>query len=233
MAAFQQLMKNFEHPMIAEQLISTAILPLQTSDTGVTALEMMGEFYLRHLPIVNNQQLLGLLEEDDILNYDVNEPIGSYSLSLPRPQVAWDDHIYTIMQVMADLKLTAIPVVDEDQNYLGVILQEDLLRFFADLAGFGENGSIIVLEMSRKDLLISEISRIVESENGNILNLFVTPYPDSARLDVTLKIKAQNLPGILATFQRYDYQIKATFSGSQFSDPMKERLDGFLMYLNV
>ena len=73
--------------MLAESLISTEIIPLQTSDNGATALEMMSDFYVRHLPIVNNKQLLGLISEDDILDYDVNEAIGSYSLSLIRPYV--------------------------------------------------------------------------------------------------------------------------------------------------
>ena len=54
--------------MIAEKIISTAILPLKTSDTGNDALTIMEDFFVRHLPIVNDKQLLGVISEDDILS---------------------------------------------------------------------------------------------------------------------------------------------------------------------
>ena len=63
--------------MIAEKLISNSLIPLRTSDTGEEALGMMSDFYVRHLPIVNNQQLLGVLSEDDILDFDATEAVGS------------------------------------------------------------------------------------------------------------------------------------------------------------
>ena len=62
--------------MTAENLISDSVVPLRTSDTGEEALGMMNDFYVRHLPIVNDKQLLGLISEEDILNHDVEEPVG-------------------------------------------------------------------------------------------------------------------------------------------------------------
>ena len=83
--------------MIAESLTSNTIIPLRTSDTGDEALAIMNDFYVRHLPIVNNRQLLGLISEDDILEYDAAEAIGSYSLSLQRHFVRSSDHIYEVI----------------------------------------------------------------------------------------------------------------------------------------
>lgn len=219
--------------MIAESLLSTSIIPLQTSDTGETALEMMSEFYVRHLPIVNNQQLLGLISEDDVLNFDVNEAIGSYSLSLLRPYAARRDHLYELMRLMSELKLTLVPVVDEDQNYLGVVTMEDLLQQFAQSISLAEPGSILILEMARHDYSLSEISRIVESEGASILNVFLTSYPDSTRISVTLKINRQEIGRILATFERFEYDIQASFSESGYMDSLKERYDSLMTYLNV
>ncbi|NRB62352.1 MAG: CBS domain-containing protein [Saprospiraceae bacterium] len=219
--------------MIAESLISTNILPLQTSDLGSTALEMMGEFYVRHLPIVNNQQLLGLISEDDVLNFDINEAIGSYSLSLIRPYAQKTDHIYELMRLMAQLKLTVIPIVDHDQNYVGVVTLEDLLHFFAHTASFTEPGSILILEVARRDYSLSEIARIVESEQASILNVFLTTDPNSTRIRVTLKINHQQIAGIVATFERFEYDVNASFSESDYMDSLKERYDSLMSYLNV
>lgn len=219
--------------MIAETLLSNTIIPLRTSDTGEEALGMMNDFYVRHLPVVNNEQLLGLMSEDDILNYDVEEPIGSYGLSAPTPCVRLDDHIYEVMRMLAEYQLTVIPVVDENANYSGLITLEDLMRFFAETASFKEPGSILILEMTRMDYSLSEIARIVESESAVILNTFVHSYADSSAIDVTLKINRQDILSIISTFERYDYTIKASFNESEYLDSLQDRYDGLISYLNV
>ena len=219
--------------MIAEKLISNSLIPLRTSDTGEEALGMMSDFYVRHLPIVNNQQLLGVLSEDDILDFDATEAVGSYSLSLNRPYVKYNDHIYEVMRVLAEKKLTIIPVVDGEDNYIGLITQEDLLRYFANTGSFSEPGSIIVLEISKRDYALSEISRIVESENATILSTFMTSEPDKPLIDVTLKINRQNTQSIIATFERFEYKVKATFNEAEYLDTLRDRYDALMAYLNV
>lgn len=219
--------------MIASNLLSQSILPLKTSDTGEEALSLMGEFYVKHLPIVNNEQLLGLISEDDILNNDVLEPIGSFQLSLTRPYVRNKDHIYEVMRIMSEYKLTVIPVVDEEGNFLGLICQDDLLRFFANIGSFTEPGSIIVLEMSKQDYSMAQISRVVESENAAILSSFITTNLDSTKIDVTIKINRPDISNILSTFQRFDYNVKASFQESDYFESLKDRYDSLMSFLNV
>lgn len=219
--------------MIASNLLSQTIIPLKTSDTGEEALSIMSDFYVKHLPIVNNKQLLGLISEDDILEYDVEEAVGSYSLSMNRPYVNENDHVFEVMRIMSEFKLTVIPVVDHEDNYLGLISQDDLLRFFASIGSFTEPGSIIVLEMSKRDYTLAEIARIVESESAAILSSFITTNLDSTRIDVTIKINRNDIQSIIATFNRFDYQIKASFQESDYFESLKERYDSLISYLNV
>lgn len=219
--------------MIAKQLVSNEIIPLRTSDLGEEALGMMNEFYVRHLPIVNNQELLGLISEDDILEFDANEAVGSYSLSITRPYVRAADHLYEVMRTMSESQLTLIPVVDAENNYIGVITMEDLLRHFANTTAFVESGSIIVLEVHRRDYSMTEIARIVESENAIILSTFVSSETDSPMMEVTIKVNKNNIGAIIATFQRFDYQVKASFNESEYADTLRERYDSLMAYLNV
>ncbi|MBK7873008.1 MAG: CBS domain-containing protein [Saprospiraceae bacterium] len=219
--------------MIAEQLVTNEIIPLRTSDTGDEALSMMNEFYVRHLPIVNNSELLGLVSEDDILNFDANEAVGSYSLSLARPYVKASDHVYEIMRLLSEYHLTLVPVVDEQNNYIGVVIQEDILDYFAGTTAFSESGSIIVLEVHRHDYSLAEIARIVESENAIVTSVLLDTEIDTPIMEVTLKVNTQNISAITATLERFNYQIKAYFNESEFSDTLKERYDSFMTYLNV
>ncbi len=225
------IQKNYT--MLASTLISNNIVPLRTSDTGKEALSIMDEFGISHMPIVNNQQLLGLLSEEDIISSGVDEAVGSYQLNLTHPQVREDDHIYEVMRLLGEYHLTVIPVVDLDGNYLGIITLEDLMQFFAKAGSFTEPGSLIVLEIAKRDYTLAEISRIVESENAAVLSSFVTTHLNNETVDVTVKINKQNIQSIIATFERYDYKIKGTFQESDYTDTLQERFDSLMNYLNV
>ena len=221
--------------MIAENLLSHTIIPLRTSDSGEEALGIMNDFYVRHLPIVNDKQLLGMIAEDEILEYDIEEPIGSYSLSMTKPYVKEKDHLYDVLKILSEYKLTVVPVVDAEGNYKGLISQDDLVRYFANTGSFTEPGSIIVLEMNKRDYSLAEISRIVESEGAAILSTFITSNLETERIDVTVKINRQDLQlqRIISSFTRFEYTIKASFQEADYFDGLQERYDSLMSYLNV
>lgn len=219
--------------MVAENLISTAVLPLRTSDSGKIALAAMEDFNVRHLPIVNDQQLLGVISEEDILIHNIKEPVGSYELSLTKASVKTTDHLYEVMRLLAEHQLTVIPVVDAEGNYRGMISLEDVLNFFAKTAAFSESGSIVVLEFPRRSYSLAEIARLVEAENAAILSTFVTSNPDDATVEVTLKINRQDIHNILNAFQRFGYEIKAAFNEEEYLESLQDRYQALMNYLNV
>ena len=221
--------------MIAENLLSHTIIPLRTSDSGEEALGIMNDFYVRHLPIVNDKQLLGMIAEDEILEYDIEEPIGSYSLSMTKPYVKEKDHLYDVLKILSEYQLTVVPVVDAEGNNKGLISQDDLVRYFANTGSFTEPGSIIVLEMNKRDYSLAEISRIVESEGAAILSTFITSNLETERIDVTVKINRQDLQlqRIISSFTRFEYTIKASFQEADYFDGLQERYDSLMSYLNV
>jgi len=219
--------------MIAGELISQNVMPLRTSDSGDTALGMMGDYYLKHLPIVNSTELLGVLSEDDILNNDVEEAVGSYKLSLRNVYVRDFDHIYEAFKLFHIHHLTALPVVDYENHYKGMILMEDVMKVVANTFSITEPGGILVLELSRRDYSLAEMSKIVESESANILSSYISPTKDTNIVQVTLKINKPNLQSIIATFERFKYRIKASYQESEYVDALKERYDSLMTYLQV
>lgn len=219
--------------MTAAELISSSLLPLKTSDTGKSALLVMGDYYVKHLPIVNNTQLLGLISEEDVLNNPMDEPVGSYNLSIQQPHVNLKDHFFEVMGIMAEGELTVIPVVDDDGNYKGMITQNDLLSFYAKSFSFTERGGIIVLEIRKRDYSLAEVARIIESENGVILSSFISNGPEDNLVFVTLKIAKVELSQIRSTLERFDFHVQASFMESDYVDVLKDRYDLLMNYLDV
>jgi acetoin utilization protein AcuB len=219
--------------MTAQTLISNDIVPLRTSNTGEEALGIMADFYVKHLPIVNHTQLLGVISEDDLLNYDPEDHIGAIDVSMSRLYVKTTDHLYDVMRTMALHQLSIIPVVDTEGNYQGLITLEDLLQAFASMGSFTEPGSIIVVETSKRGYSLSEIARIVESENASVLSSYISTPMDADTVEVAIKVNAQNINAILATFERFGYEIKASYREDEYADILRDRFDSFMAYLNV
>lgn len=219
--------------MIAQNLISNTFSTLRTSDTGEEALTMMNVFHLKHLPIVNESQLLGTISEDNIMQNNLTEPIGSYALSLSHAYVFETDHMFEVMSKLAENKLSVIPVIDAEENYQGMITLDDLVQFYANSFSFKEPGSIIVLQTEKRQYSLSEISRIIEAENAAILSTFLTQNEDTNQVSITVKINKQEISAILKSLERFEYRIQASFTESEYLDNLKERYDLLMNYLNV
>jgi acetoin utilization protein AcuB len=223
-----------EKAMIAKQLITDGILPLKTSDTGRTALSWMEDFRVMHMPIVNNEGFLGLISEIDIYSYnDFDEALGNHALSLVKPYVNEFQHIYDVLRIMHQNHLTLIPVVDDHEKYLGAITLQSLLEHFAESLLVTEPGGVIVLEMSLNDFMLSEIARIVESNDTKIMSLFIHSDKDSTKIDVTIKLNRKEIGPVLQTFTRFNYNIVASFSENDDVEDLRERYDSLMNYLNI
>jgi predicted transcriptional regulator len=220
--------------MIARHLISDEIMPLKTSDTGKEALSWMDEYKVAHLPIVNNETFLGLISEQDIYSLNnVEEVLGNHELSLTKPSVNEHQHLYDVLKQIQENGLTLIPVLDDNENFLGSITIYNLMKFLANTYSVHNPGGVIVLELSVMDYNLTEISNIVESNGAKILSLFISSHYESTRMEVSIKVNKIDIGAILQTFDRYGYYVKATFGDDEDTDDLKDRYDSLMNYLNI
>lgn len=221
--------------MVAKDLISEVVPSLRTSDTGQTALNWMEIFRIAHLPIVNNLDFLGLISDTDI--YDMNqpdEPIGNHSLTLLKPYVTTEQHLFEVIGLASRLKLTVIPVLDSNNHYKGVITTTDLVRYLAGISSMDQPGGIIVLQLIERDYSLSQIAQIVEGNNVKVLSMYVTSPPDSTRLEVTIKVNTNELGSVIRTFERYNYDVKTWITADDSMDRFySERFDLLMKYMNI
>ena len=219
--------------MIANNIITNALVHLHPDDTVSQALTIMHINYVKHLPVVKNQKLTGIASEEILLRSVEDQAISSLELEDPRIHARGDEHIFEIFSKIVEHHLTSIPVVDENNNYLGLISQEDLIKHYANSFSIREPGSLLVLEVNKRSYTLSEIARIVELENASIICSFISDNPNSANVLVTLKINRADIQSIIKAFDRYDYTIKATYAEAQVMDDLRERYDSLMSFLNV
>lgn len=220
--------------MTAKTIIAHDIPPLNLLQTGKDAFHMLSDYHVKHLPVVSEGAYLGLLSEEDLFTHKLYEPIGEYDLDhLRRHAVREDEHIFEVIRLMGDHRLTIIPVTDNEGRYLGLITQNDLLRYFSSTSALSESGAILVLEMSRRDYSLANICRLIEEDDVKVLSAFVTSTPDPDSLQVTLKLNRHDLARSIATLERHEYEVKQSFGEIEHSDQLRERYESLLNYLNI
>ncbi|MDQ0970057.1 acetoin utilization protein AcuB [Flavobacterium sp. W4I14] len=220
--------------MFAAEIISDAIPSLRAGDTVQKALDRMNDFKLKHLPVVNEVTLLGLVSEDDLLNIDNHDTLLSNSaINMLNVFVLSNVHTYDVIRLLSQLKLTAVPVLDQQKNYLGLISINNMVNAVAEQYAVNEPGGIIVLEISNRDNSLAHIAQIVEADNAQVLSSYVNSFENSTRLEVTLKVNKTEITSLVASFERYDYLVKEVYNNTQIDDGSQERYDSFMNYLNV
>jgi len=220
--------------MFAAEIISDAIPSLKTGDTVQKALDRMNDFKLKHLPVVNEVTLLGLVAEDDLLNIaDHDTLLSNAAINMLNVFVLSNAHTYDVIRLLGQLKLTVVPVLDQQKNYLGSITINNMVNAVAEQYAVNEPGGIIVLEISNRDNSLAHIAQIVEADNAQILSSYVNAFEDSTRLEVTLKVNKTEITSLVASFERYDYLVKEVYNNTQIDDGSQERYDSFMNYLNV
>ncbi len=220
--------------MIAKELISDGILPLKPDDTGQIALEWMEDFRVSHLPVVNDNQLLGLISEWEIYSFDsLEDKVDTFLHAIQKTYVTEDQHIYEVMKLFHLQKLSLVPVLDFEGNYIGSISLQGLGEHLAGCLSAGDPGGIIILGMNIHDYMLSEIARIVEANDTRLLSMFIQADPLSDKMRLTLKVNKKEIRGLLQTFARFDYNVLASYSDENDVVGLKERYDELMRYLKV
>lgn len=220
--------------MLAKDLTDETILPAKTSDLATLALAWLDEYKVSHLPIVNGDNYLGLISENDIYSANsFDEPLGNHNLTLNRPAVFENQHIFEVVKLINELNITLIPVLSNKNNYLGVITLKKIIEEINKMSSLESPGAILVLEININDYSLSEIAQIVESNDTKIISLYITSHNDSTKLEVTIKLNRMDINPLLQTFNRYNYNVTSIIAESDMNDDMQDRFDSLMKFLSI
>jgi acetoin utilization protein AcuB len=221
--------------MVAEELINHMIPPLKVTDDAHKAIVWMEEFRCNYLPVVDDGKLLGFISEEIILeSNDIEKNLVDFDLVASDCFVSIGSHFYDILKVAGDHKLQIVAVLNEEQQYAGVITVQDMLTSFAQTASVQMQGAILVLSMDLVDYSLAEISRYIEENNAKVISSTLVEDPmDKGKIKLTLKINQVDVKRIVATLERFGYRIIARYRETKHEGDEKEKIDMLLRYLEI
>ncbi len=221
--------------MIAESLINQMIPALKLKDLSKKAIIWMEELKVNQLPVIEGGKFKGLITEEMILDAnDLKKPVSEYQLTSENTYVSVNQHYFDILKVALENSVQIVAVVDESKNFIGVTSYEYALSEFAKTITIQSPGGIVVVSLKQRDYLLSEISRIIESDNVKILGAYVSsPYSNSDDIYLTLKLNVNDLSKVIASLERFNYDVVAKFNDIDRTETTQERIDHLMRYLNI
>ena len=214
-------------------MISSSIPSLKLTDSVFQAMELMAEFYVKQLPVVAGDKYVGLVYEDDLMNLEDTAELESVSTHFSKVSVHGNMHFLDAVHTANDYHLTVVPVVEKDSDFIGIIVIGDLLRQLGKITGASEPGGVLVLEMDQRNFSFAEISKLIETNDAQITQLNTSWDNGSDSFLVTIKINKFEISDIVATFQRYDYQVKYYFGEELYENELKDNYDHLMNYLSI
>lgn len=206
--------------------------PIKTTDLIADTQDFFSEIAYSHFAVLDGTLYLGSLAADDLENFDSDKLVADYRYGLEgffaRETMNWMD----VLEVFAKNEANIVPVLDENNSYIGYYQLNDVIKFFNETPFLKEKGGIIIVQKQILDHSFSQITQIIETNNGKILGAFVS-QTTATNVQITIKIAAGSINEIIQTFRRYDYEIISKHEEDNYLSSLKERSEYLEKYLNI
>jgi len=178
--------------MAVKDFMTRKVVYISPNTTIAHAADMMREQKLHRLPVIENDQLVGLVTEGTIAEASPSKATSlsiyemNYLLNKTKVGDVMIRDVVTISQfasledatyLMLKNKIGILPVVDNEQLY-GVITDRDIFKAFLEVSGYGEEGVRLRFVTENKVGVLEQIIRLLVEENLNISNTVNIPRKD-------------------------------------------------------
>lgn len=222
--------------MLAKDFINPMLPVLKSTDTVGEAMNWMEEFRIGQLPLIHEQEYQGLISQDILLDADEDLPILALQPEFSGAVVSVNQHLFEILKTVQQFDLQVVVVLDDEEKFVGTIVVQELLNEFSKTLGSQEVGAVLEIAVENRSYSLSEISRLIESNNAKIISSYYTSNQsglEDAKDILTLKLNRQDISRVIATLERFEYEIVGAYNFEAIASPDKERYDLLMKYLNI
>ena len=178
------------------------------------AISLMKKHSIRHLPVIEEGRLVGLVTEGDMRQVFVASLIEELSIDdvvIKDPiTVKVDTEIDDAARVIYYNKIGGLPVVDEGQGLLGIITVADIMAAFIELMGVLKSSSRIDIVLGQDPEAFEEVSRIISSNGGKIISVGMLPQSDRKKNIYFFRLEKHRIGKIVDALGEAGYRVTAS-----------------------
>ncbi|HEN4321407.1 TPA: CBS domain-containing protein [Streptococcus agalactiae] len=173
--------------MPVKDFMTKKLVYVSPDTTVAEAADLLREHHLRRLPVVENDQLLGLVTEGTMVEAQPSKATSlsiyemNYLLNKTKIRDIMIKDIVTVSQyasledaiyLMMSRKIGVLPVVDNGQLY-GIITDRDVFKAFLEIAGYGQEGYRLVILADEGIGVLSKVLNRLSSANLSVKRLVI------------------------------------------------------------
>jgi len=218
--------------MYITNYLTNEVKPGKINYSAKQLLDIVQENKLTHLPMFDGLNFVGNISEEDLIELSHEDNEVEYSSYLENFFLSESSTLLEAVQMMYANQSNILPIINEQSRYVASITENDIIGAFASFPFVSSEGVSMLVSISEKDLSITAISNIIESNNGKVLGLMVVGNKED-RVYVLLKFSTSNLLAIGETFERYGYQVIQKFYNDEKQELLQNRYAQLLKYMNT
>lgn len=220
--------------MIAQDLISKDFPFLIPSDDGNRAIDIMENYMVTDLAIIDKEAVIGLISMSKIYDFDLlDSELITQQKNFLRAFVFYNQHLFDVINSFELHKTSILPVVSKSLKFMGIITQKSILSGISNILSVKEQGYHLKFSLNYNDYSATEISNIIEKNDSKLLSLFIDNKA-STEITVYIKIFTTDIEAIIQSFERYKYEVVLLNNEEQdYNELYNERMDNFLHFLNI
>ncbi len=222
--------------MLAKQLLDKDFTPLHPKDAAYAALAKMDAWQTTNIPVVEpaTSKMLGQVTLKLISDLeDESTPLSE--LTLENPIFTFEhQHVFEVARQMLYHEIRLLPVVDEAEQFIGIVHKKDVLEALSGMLNVSTVGSVITVEMNSVDFTLTELVHLIEQEEAKILGLTVErDNDDHTSLKISIKLNLQDTSAVISSLQRHGYVTSTENKHDLLQIDMSSRADELIRYLDL
>lgn len=200
--------------MRVEEIMNQNPLTIEAHVTVDCALQKLLSSRVRHLPVIENERLVGIVSDRDILKSvrkqreaknegEKVRAVMSTSLLTAHPH----DAVEELAGVFYEQQIGCIPVTENDRC-IGTITERDMLYALIQLTGAHQPGSLIEIEAADATGMLARASTIISEKQVNISSVLVYPGETEETKIVVFRIQTMNPLPVVGALQENGFKIR-------------------------
>ncbi len=214
------------------EYINNDFKPIDIKETIEVVQDFFIEIAYSHFPVLENDIFIGCIAAEDVETFEIQKKLSDYRYTVEgffvRASMSWLD----VLEVFARNNSNIVPILDDTNKYIGYYEITDVVKFLNGTPFLKEVGGIIIVEKNSNEYSMSQITQIVESNNGKLLGLFISEATND-KIQITIKITLGSMNEIIQSFRRYNYEIVSEHNEDNYLNILKERSEYLDKYLNM
>lgn len=218
--------------MYITSYLSHELKPGKATYSAERLLQMVQEMKLTHLPIFDGLEFVGNIAEEDLVELTFSDQKESLSDFTENYFLTEEQTIFDAIQMMYTNHTNVLAVLSKEHQYLGLVNEQCIIEAMAKFPFIAEVAVSMIVSIAAKDLSMSVITNIIESNNGKVFGLMVIDESDD-QVNVLVRFASSNLLSIGETFERYGYQVIQKFYNDEKQELLQNRYAQLLKYMNT